>query len=381
MKKTTVVIFADNMSENPMAKINFKPMIEYVLSETKGLSEEKQIVVTENEEIKNYLGDRVCFKKDFSQNEGTVIAIKANLPLITEETVKNALNFHLENKNDATVVTSPESEEISLLIAQSGKIGTITDDFSEVLAENIRSGALIEENKTNLMPVCDRIDIAIADKIIRERVAFSLMLKGVTIINPENTYIEAGVEVGSDTVIYPGTILEGNTKIGENCILYPNCAIKNCIIGDRVEIKSSTLMDSSIGSDTTVGPYAYVRPGSEIGCHTKIGDFVEIKKAKIGDGTKISHLTYVGDAKVGKGVNFGCGTVTVNYDGKNKFLTEIGDNAFIGCNTNLVAPVKVGDNAFIAAGSTITDEIPVDAFAIARSRQTNKEGWVKPKDK
>ncbi|MBQ7039482.1 MAG: bifunctional UDP-N-acetylglucosamine diphosphorylase/glucosamine-1-phosphate N-acetyltransferase GlmU [Clostridia bacterium] len=381
MKKTTVVIFADNMSENPMAKINFKPMIEYVLSETKGLSEEKQIVVTENEEIKNYLGDRVCFKKDFSQNEGTVIAIKANLPLITEETVKNALNFHLENKNDATVVTSPESEEISLLIAQSGKIGTITDDFSEVLAENIRSGALIEENKTNLMPVCDRIDIAIADKIIRERVAFSLMLNGVTIINPENTYIEAGVEVGSDTVIYPGTILEGNTKIGENCILYPNCAIKNCIIGDRVEIKSSTLMDSSIGSDTTVGPYAYVRPGSEIGCHTKIGDFVEIKKAKIGDGTKISHLTYVGDAKVGKGVNFGCGTVTVNYDGKNKFLTEIGDNAFIGCNTNLVAPVKVGDNAFIAAGSTITDEIPVDAFAIARSRQTNKEGWVKPKDK
>lgn len=387
MQKPTVVIFANEKNKHiiPISKINFKPMLQYVLDEATKLTDQKIVVVTgENEEeIKNYLGDSVLYAQNsFSTDKNeTVVAIKGNLPLITAETLSSALSFHVENKNDATVVTSPESEEISLCIFDGSKIKNISSDFSEVLVSGIKSGALIEENKTNLLSVNDRVDIAIADKIIRERVAFSLMLEGVTIINPENTYIEAGVKIGFDTVIYPGTVIEGKTVIGEKSVLYPNCSVKNCVIGDRVEIKSSTLMDSSVGSDTTVGPYAYVRPGSEIGCKTKIGDFVEVKKAKIGDGTKISHLTYVGDAVVGKGVNFGCGTVTVNYDGKNKFLTEIGDNVFIGCNTNLVAPVKVGENAFIAAGSTITDEIEAGDFAIARSRQTNKKGWIKPKDK
>lgn len=378
MQKTTVVIFTN---ENNLSKINFKHMLEYPMSVAEKLTD-KMIVVTDSEEVRNYVGNRAEISSaPFTAQSGTVIALKGNLPLITEETVSAALSFHVENKNDATVVTAPDEDEISLCIFESDKIKSFSEDFSEILSGNVKSGALIEDNKTNLFQVKDRVDIAIADKIVRERVAFSLMLEGVTIINPENTYIEAGVEIGCDTIIYPGTVIEGNSKIGSGCMLYPNCAIKNCIIGDRVEIKSSTLVDSSVGSDTTVGPYAYVRPGSEIGNKAKIGDFVEVKKAKIGDGTKISHLTYVGDAIVGKDVNFGCGTVTVNYDGKNKFLTEIGDNAFIGCNTNLVAPVKVGNNAFIAAGSTITDEIDDGDFAIARSRQTNKKGWVKPKDK
>ena len=378
MHKTTVVIFAN---ENNLAKINFKPMLEYPLQVAKALTKEKIVVVTSDEKIKEYMNERAIVKDSFSKETGTVIAIKGNLPLLTEQTVAQALSFHVENKNDATVVTAPEEDEISICIFESDKVKSISSDFSEILSKNIRSGALIEENKTNLFAVSDTVDIAIADKIVRERVAFSLMLEGVTIINPESTYIEAGVEIGCDTIIYPNTVIEGNTKIGKGCMLYPNCAIKNCIIGDRVEIKSSTLVDSSVGSDTTVGPYAYIRPGSEIGNKAKIGDFVEVKKSKIGDGTKISHLTYVGDAVVGKNVNFGCGTVTVNYDGKNKSLTEIGDGAFIGCNTNLVAPVKVGNDAFIAAGSTITDEIKDGEFAIARSRQTNKKGWVKPKDK
>lgn len=381
MKKTTVAIFADGKGENPLAKINFKPMLEYVLSTAEALSDKKPVIITENEEVKAYAADRADTISEFAETDETVIALKYNLPLITEETVNSALLFHTENKNDVTVVTAKGSDEITLCIAEGDKIKTITEDFSAVLTDNMKSGALIEENHTNLMTVCDRVDIAIADKIIRERVAFSLMLEGVTVINPENTYIEAGVKIGRDTIIYPGAVIEGKTKIGTGCILYPDCMIKDCVIGDRVEIRSSTLLESSVGSDTKVGPYAYVRPASEIGCNVKIGDFVEVKKSKIGDGTKISHLTYVGDSEVGKGVNFGCGTVTVNYDGKNKFKTEIGDGAFIGCNTNLVAPVKVGDNAFIAAGSTITDEIPGDAFAIARSRQTVKKGWVKPKDK
>ena len=184
-----------------------------------------------------------------------------------------------------------------------------------------------------------------------------------------------------DTVIFPGTVIKGNTVIGEDCEISSNCSIENCELGNGVKINISTLVDSKIGNNVNIGPYAYIRPQSEICDNVKIGDFVEVKKAKIDEGTKISHLTYIGDAEVGKNVNFGCGTVVVNYDGKNKHKTIIGDNVFVGCNTNLVSPVKVGNNTFIAAGSTITDEVPDDAFAIARARQVNKENWVKPKDR
>ena len=237
----------------------------------------------------------------------------------------------------------------SLLLCQSLPINNaqneyyLTDTIEIIRSENGKAGAYIVEDKKEISGCNTRAELAYADKVMRLRINRMLMDQGVTIINPENTYIEQGVQIGKDTIIYPGAVLEGNTKIGENCILYPNCAINNCKIGHNVNIKSSTLIDSTVGNNTTVGPYAYIRPGSVIGAHVKVGDFVEVKKSKIGDGTKISHLTYVGDSIVGQNVNFGCGTVTVNYDGKNKFTTEIGDNAFIGCNTNLVAPVKVGE--------------------------------------
>ena len=156
-----------------------------------------------------------------------------------------------------------------------------------------------------------------------------------------------------------------------------NCSITNSTIGNNTEIKNSTIIDSTVGENTIVGPYAYLRPKSNIGNHVKIGDFVEVKNATIEDNSKASHLSYIGDAHVGKNVNIGCGVVFVNYDGKNKFQTVIEDNVFVGCNSNLVAPVTVGKNAFIAAGSTITDEVHEDAFAIARSRQVNKEGYSK----
>ena len=201
------------------------------------------------------------------------------------------------------------------------------------------------------------------------------MLNGVTIIDPSNTYIDDEAVIGCDTVIYPGTVIQGNTKIGENCEIGPSSTITNTVIGNNTVFKNSVATDASIGNNTTVGPFAYIRPNSDIRDHVKIGDFVEIKNSVIDDGTKVSHLTYIGDSDVGKGINFGCGTITVNYDGKNKFRTVIEDNAFIGCNTNLVAPVKVGKGAFIAAGSTITDDVDNDSLAIARSRQTVKKDW------
>ena len=178
------------------------------------------------------------------------------------------------------------------------------------------------------------------------------------------------------TIYSNASVLGGETVIGEHCTIGPNAMVRDCTVGDFTEINASQTNESAIGSHTTVGPFAYVRPNSTIGDHVKVGDFVEIKNSVIGNGTKISHLTYVGDSDCGERVNFGCGTVTTNYDGFKKYRCTIGDDSFIGCNTNLIAPVKVGEGSYIAAGSTITDEVPADSLAIARERQVNKPGWA-----
>lgn len=199
---------------------------------------------------------------------------------------------------------------------------------------------------------------------------------GVIFVDERAVWIDDTVKIGKGTVIEPNVYLKGDTVIGENAVIGFCTEIVNSKIGDNVDIKHSVITDSEIGEGTTVGPFAYVRPNCKVGKKVKIGDFVEIKNSNIDDGTKLAHLTYVGDADVGKNINFGCGTVVVNYDGKNKHRTVIEDNAFIGCNTNLVSPVKVGKNAFTAAGSTITEDVPENALAIARNRQTVKEEWV-----
>jgi len=203
-----------------------------------------------------------------------------------------------------------------------------------------------------------------------------LMEAGVQVPDPTTVYIDGEVQVGEGTVILPCTVLRGRTVIGRNCEIGPNAVIRDCTVGDGVTVNASQLNESTVDDGAKVGPFAYIRPGCHVGKNVKVGDFVELKNSVIGDGTKISHLTYVGDSDVGEGVNFGCGTVTVNYDGITKYRTTIGDHAFIGCNTNLVAPVKVGDRAYTAAGSTITDEVPADSLAIARTPQTVKKQWV-----
>jgi len=198
---------------------------------------------------------------------------------------------------------------------------------------------------------------------------------GVIFMDEESAFIDAEVTIGTGTKIAPNVHLVGNTVIGKDVSIGFNTEIENAEIGDGVKIRQSVILDSKIGAGTTVGPFAYVRPNCVVGENVKLGDFVEIKNSNIGNGTKLSHLTYVGDADVGEKINFGCGTVVVNYDGKNKYRTTIKDGAFIGCNTNLVAPVTVGENAFTAAGSTITDDVPADTLAIARARQVVKTNW------
>ena len=197
---------------------------------------------------------------------------------------------------------------------------------------------------------------------------------GVIFEGIDGVVIEETVVIGAGTRIEPGVVLKGDTIIGEGCLLTSGSRVEDCVIGDRTIINASQCYRSRIGNEVTVGPFSHIRPDSDLADHVHIGDFVEVKNSFIGVGASVSHLTYVGDSDVGRNVNFGCGCVTVNYDGVNKHCCRIGDNAFIGCNTNLVAPVEVGDNTFIAAGSTITDGIPDGDFAIARARQVNKEG-------
>ena len=234
----------------------------------------------------------------------------------------------------------------------------VTDDFSETIGIN------------------DRVVLSEAEKVMRRRIAESHMRNGVTIIDPGNTYISADAKIGRDAILQPGTMIEGQTVIGEKCIIGPNSHIVNSEVGNHTTIHSSVVRDSIIGSGTTVGPFAHIRPESKLSDNVKIGNFVEVKKSSLGEGSKVSHLSYIGDAEVGSDVNIGCGTITVNYDGKKKHKTTIEDDAFVGCNSNLVAPVKVGKGAYVAAGSTITKDVPESSLAIGRARQENKEGYV-----
>ena len=210
----------------------------------------------------------------------------------------------------------------------------------------------------------------------RSKMLRRLLEDGVNVLDPNNTYIDPRVRIGAGTLVLPGTILRGRTVIGQNCEIGPNTMITNCTVGDDTVVNASQINDSTVGSRTNIGPFAYVRPNCTIGDDIKVGDFVEVKNSTLGNGTKISHLTYVGDSDVGEHVNFGCGTVTVNFDGKDKHRCTIGDHVFLGCNTNLVAPVTVGDGAYTAAGSTITGEVPEGSLAIARARQTNLPEWA-----
>lgn len=200
---------------------------------------------------------------------------------------------------------------------------------------------------------------------------------GVEIPCFDGVMIDPQVKIGQGTTILPGTILRGETQIGENCTVGPNSLIENSTVGDGALLNSTQCYNSVVKGGVNIGPFVHIRPNSVVGESVHLGNFVEVKNSTIDTGTKVSHLTYVGDSDVGKKVNFGCGTVTVNYTGKAKFRTTIKDNAFIGCNTNLVAPVTVGEGAYTAAGSTITEDVPDDALGIARARQTNKLGWCK----
>jgi bifunctional UDP-N-acetylglucosamine pyrophosphorylase / glucosamine-1-phosphate N-acetyltransferase len=230
--------------------------------------------------------------------------------------------------------------------------------------------------------VNDRAQLAEAAAALRRRHLDRLMRDvGVTVIDPATTYLDVDVEVGRDTVLLPGTILERGTRIGEAATIGPNTRLVGCVVDDGATVESTRGEDVRVGRGATVGPFAHLRAGTDLAAGSKVGAYVETKNATIGTGSKVPHLSYVGDATVGDGVNIACGVIVVHYDGSEEHHTTIEDGAFVGCHTALVAPVTIGAGAYTAAGSTITEDVPPDALAIARSRQTNKEGRARGRRK
>jgi bifunctional UDP-N-acetylglucosamine pyrophosphorylase/glucosamine-1-phosphate N-acetyltransferase len=228
-----------------------------------------------------------------------------------------------------------------------------------------------------VLGVNSRAELARAGATLRRRIAAALMDGGVTLLDPERTYVDAGVRVGPDTILHPGVTLEGTTRIGANCLIGPNARLVDAQVGDAVTVKDGCLItEARLEGDNTVGPMAHLRPGAELKRGARVGNFVEVKQAVIGEGSKVNHLSYVGDATVGAGVNIGAGTITCNYDGQAKHRTVIGDGAFIGSDTQLVAPVTVGPGAVVAAGTTVTGDVPGGALSISRCEQRNVAGWV-----
>ncbi len=363
----------------------------------------------------------VPFIKDY---EGYVVILSGDTPLIRAETIKAAVEYHRESNNSATVITAElpdasgygrivraadgavlkiveqkdateEEKKIreinsgmyvfnaDALVWALGKLTPnnaqgeyyLTDTLEHLKNDGRRIGGYTIADNDEIRGINNRVQLHEAETIMQERINTRHMTNGVTIVQPSSVIIGDDVEIGNDTIISSNVVIMGNTKIGSGCVIEMNCKIENSVIKDNVHITSSVVLNSEIGEGTSVGPFAYVRPGNKIGRNVRVGDFVELKNDVIDDDTKISHLTYLGDSDIGKNVNFGCGTVTCNYDGKDKFRSKIGDNVFVGCNTNFVSPVNVGDNVYIAAGSTITEDIPDNALSIARARQVNKTDW------
>ncbi len=363
-------------------------------------------------------------KENFADSEGTLLILCGDTPLLTVELLKNFVAAHESSNCAATVMTAkmPDATGYGRIIyAADGSLKKIvedkdaTDDEKKILEVNAGVycfdvqklfDALAKVKNDNaqgeyylpdvlpilkdagekigafLAPYCietiginNRSQLAAADKALRMRKEQELMEAGVTIIDPNTTFIDSNVKIGQDTIIYPNTYIEGATVIGEDCEIGPNVRLTNMTVGNKVKIQFSYCHEAEVLDGVTMGPYVHIRPGTTIGNNVKIGNFVEVKNSNVGEGSKLPHLQYIGDSDVGASVNIGCGTVTCNYDGKKKYRTTIEDNAFIGCNTNLVAPVTVEKGAYIAAGSTITKDVPKDNLAVARARQINIEVW------
>lgn len=300
---------------------------------------------------------------------------------IVEEKVATLAQKRIQEVNSGILCFSRREllEHLGELSRDNPQKEYLLTDLVEIFNRHrLRVAACPVADAREVLGVNDRAEMAQVEKILRLRKAVSLMREGVTIVHPEVTYLDDDVEVGPDTIIEPGVILQGRTRVGKACRLEAYCTVSNSSLADRVRVRQGSLvLNSEIGSDVVIGPYAHLRDGAVIEPEARIGNFVEVKKSRIGRGTKALHLTYLGDATLGAKANIGAGTITCNYDGERKHPTLIEDGVFIGSGNMLVAPVRVGKGSYTAAGSTITEDVPPDSLAVARSKQVTKEGWVR----
>lgn len=378
-------------------------------------------------------GHAVMATKDLLANKrGTTIILLGDMPLIDHKIIDKVMSYHCDRGNDLTVVTTEfdnpkgygriirneyrnieaivehndctdEQKRIKevntgIYVVNNSDLYKALDnikinerkgeyyltDIVEIMKKDYVVGTFVLWDSTKVMGVNDLFSVSVAEKVLREQINKGHMLNGVSIINPETVTIGHDVEIESNVTIYPNTYITGPSVIKTGAKVGPNTEIHTSTIHENVIVKHSLVYDSLVNSNTVIGPFAHLRNGASIGEYNRIGNFVEVKNSKTGNGTKAAHLAYIGDTVTGDNVNFGCGSITVNYDGVKKHKTLIGHDVFIGCNTNLVAPIEVGDNVFIAAGSTVTKNIPKGALAIARNKQINKadyaKNFIRPKD-
>lgn len=373
----------------------------------------------------------LCTENHFKGFKGLILVLYGDVPLLKADTLMKCINTHKRNAGAITVMTAvlenpggygrivrANGEWVQKIIEERDaspqemgikEVNTgiycvdspfLFEALKQVETDNAQGEyyltdivaianqrkqkvcAFPVEDSTEVMGINTRVDLAKADEILRNELLAGMMLDGVSIIDPKTTYIDKPVQVGRDTVIYPNCNLQGETIIGERCILEPNSQITDSRIASDVVIKAfSVIVESTIDEGASIGPFARLRPGTEVKRNARIGNFVEVKKSIIGEGTKANHLTYLGDTTVGRGVNIGAGTITCNYDGENKYPTVIEDSVFVGSNTELVAPVTVKKGSTIGAGSTITKDVPEGALAISRSKQKTIRGWKQRKVK
>ncbi|PHY11903.1 MAG: UDP-N-acetylglucosamine diphosphorylase/glucosamine-1-phosphate N-acetyltransferase [Acidobacterium sp.] len=355
---------------------------------------------------------------------GVVILLSGDVPLLTSNTLRSLIETHTQCEAAATVVTAnmPRPFGYGRIVRTNGRIAKIVEERDASPAQKkiteINSGiyafdlaplfgaldsvgtsnnqgeyylpdlvAIYRKQKRTVATwtvehaeeirgINSRTELAEVSAMVRQQKNEELMAAGVTLIDPATTYVDSDVVIGADTVIHPCVFLEGSTKIGAACEIHAGSRIVNSTLGDRVCVRNHTVVtDSTVEAGSFIGPFAHIRPGSQVGEGAHIGNFVELKKTSMGKGSKANHLAYLGDSTIGAATNVGAGTITCNYDGEKKHQTTIGDNVFVGSNSTLVAPITLADGAYIAAGSTVTKDVPAGALGVGRARQENKDGW------
>lgn len=417
-----------------------RPLIAYSLRTARVLADRIVLVVGPNaDSVRAVAGDGVTIVEQRERlgtghavlqarpacGGGTILAMAGDMPLLSSETLEHLVKHHKKTGAVATVLTAvvDRPQGYGRILRQSGRVKRIVEDrdatddqkkiveintsvycfdarrlwkalaevkpdneqgeyyLTDVIAVLAKAGGRIEAlaapDPVEALGINDRRQLAAVAAIQRRRILDQLMAAGVTVLDPASTYIEDTVTIGPDTTVYPNVLIEGATTIGSDCVIASGCQISASRLGDRVKVKPyCVLTEATVEDEAQLGPFCHLRPLAHIGANARIGNFVEVKKSRIGRGSKANHLAYIGDATIGEGVNIGAGAITCNYDGAAKHQTRIGDGAFIGTNTSLVAPLTVGEGAYIGSGSVITKDVPPGALAVARSQQIVKAGWA-----